>query len=888
MNTTQGNKEQSSDMPTTVSMSAVSWEQKPGKRISSGSEVKLQTAVGHRIQPLGDAVYASQPFAQSVYNQIPKFDSICKHSLILISRKMAQHKCHFEMIRGQRVFSCGFEHAKISKFICNRVVDFMIHMHGQGQLWKVNEQLLMQQNVCNQGCYNWPCCDIMRPIQFPQPQFNVVNVFAPQPASLVVLNVDLSNAESKEEAKPTQSSYLSIANTASTASSSSMSSVAASQSSYLSMANTASTASSSSMSSVAAPRRPSYAEVVSRQANVAGKKLEPVKKVKETIPPKWENFASELDAICLKSLLFRFRGQERQNQCRKFNCRCPPGCYCPEFTCEKSHSHGKFCDKFLDWLEQDNIKNFSIREAADSCNGYMCKFFPCNLKPQVRFPVEVVGAVVESRIMVPVYHVGLTENDKNELKESNPKLLAASVHFPYLSLKQLTNRLKNAKHVWNMSNIEDVSIDGNRKSSDDADDWDVDSFEEVKETDFKKDYADFWAFFQEIKLANDIRVTGQASELAKFRPDIFEEYKESVWSSSSRDIELDSVTTFHSWMEAHSKHGRYYRHALENNISYNAAKALLNPRVVKKAREIFDQEEFNSLYTPIQVVSESSIAPAIAISESVVVEEVKQDSFYENVVSQAAVQVDEKESDEEIIAAEKKKAMLLALLNMGKSTEPVAPAPEQKRRKQIIRKSDEEYDFGRAPSFVVDDSDDVTNVHIHVEDSGKTNFFIGPMKLNDDFDGSILADRLKKKVSMTAKFVTGSRNFKYIHLTVPNSKKRCLSGYVETCEKVVRVMREIMSHFLDLGAIKATPHEDSDSEVIPIAIFGDCIDSKNDNWGFDFKSSEEDMSTSNTSQPEYENDRKRVKKICSRVSSTDFCEWLSLTYNGSAYLCKTS
>jgi hypothetical protein len=59
MNTTQGNKEQSSDMPTTVSMSAVSWEQKPGKRISSGSEVKLQT-VGFLSQPLGDVGNTSQ------------------------------------------------------------------------------------------------------------------------------------------------------------------------------------------------------------------------------------------------------------------------------------------------------------------------------------------------------------------------------------------------------------------------------------------------------------------------------------------------------------------------------------------------------------------------------------------------------------------------------------------------------------------------------------------------------------------------------------------------------------------------------------------------------------------------------------------------------------
>jgi hypothetical protein len=492
--------------------------------------------------------------------------------------------------------------------------------------------------------------------------------------------------------------------------------------------------------------------------------------------------------------------------------------------------------------------------------------------------------------MVPVYHVGLTEEDKNELKESNPKLLAASARFPYLSLKQLNNRLKNAMHVWNMSNIEDSSIDGNRQSSDDADDWDTDSFEEVKETDFKKDFADFWAFFQEIKLADDIRVTGQATELAKFRPDIFEEYKESVWSSSSRDIELGSVTTFHSWMESHSKHGRFYRHSLENNISYNAAKALLKPRVVKKAREIFDHEEFNSLYTPIKVVSESPIASAIAISETIVVEEVKQDLFYDNMLSQSTVQVDEKESDEEIIAAEKKKAMLLALLNMGKSSEQPTPAPEQKRRKQIIRKSDEEYDFGRAPSFVVDDSDDVTNVHIHVEASGKTNFFIGPIKMNDDFDGTILADRLKKKVSMAAKFVVGSRNFKYIHLAVPNAKKRCLSGYVETCEKVVRVMKEIMPHFLDLGAIKTTPFEDSDSEAISIAIVGDCVDSKSDNWGFDFKSSEEESQPKKKkeSQPVFEDDTRRCKKICSRVTSTDFCEWLSLTYNGKAYLCKTS
>ena len=53
----------SSGMQTPVCMSAVSWEQqKPGKGISSGSEIKSQTSniVGRLNQPLGDAVYASQ------------------------------------------------------------------------------------------------------------------------------------------------------------------------------------------------------------------------------------------------------------------------------------------------------------------------------------------------------------------------------------------------------------------------------------------------------------------------------------------------------------------------------------------------------------------------------------------------------------------------------------------------------------------------------------------------------------------------------------------------------------------------------------------------------------------------------------------------------------
>jgi hypothetical protein len=535
--------------------------------------------------------------------------------------------------------------------------------------------------------------------------------------------------------------------------------------------------------------------------------------------------------------------------------------------------------------------------------------------------VEIVSAPsITSKIAVPVYHVGLTDAEKNELKESNPKLLAASTHFPYLSLKQLTNRLKNAKALWNMTTIEDVSIDGNRKSSDDDDDWAVESFEMVIQDNLKCDFADFWAFFQEIKLADDSRVTGQASELAKFRSDLFEEYKESVWSSPSRDIELGSVTTFHSWMESHSKYGRFYRYALENDISYNAAKALLKPRNINRAREIFDHEEFDSLY-----------AQANASSEESGVEEVKEDSFYANMISQSAL-FEEKESEEEMKAFERRQKEMLALLKMESAeTVVVAPTvstpeqvesiPEQveppqrghrnrrNERRQVeapreqnrrIRRN--EYAYGQAPECIIDDTDIDTNVHIYHEESGKTNFFIGPMKFNGDFDAEMYADRIKSRVSISVKFVTGCRHFRYIHMSVPNTRKHNLAGYVETCEKIVRVMREIMPAFLDLGSVKTTPQTGEIAEDplthLPIdnsiPIVGDCTTrdvEDDDDYGFVFGSREvesKEASVSSAQASSIEDDSKKPKKICSRVNSKLFCEWFKLVYTGKAHQCSTS
>jgi hypothetical protein len=64
MNTTQGDNASSPVMQTAVCMSAVTWEQKPGKGISSGSEVEQQTAVGHRIQHLCDVHPTSQTLSR--------------------------------------------------------------------------------------------------------------------------------------------------------------------------------------------------------------------------------------------------------------------------------------------------------------------------------------------------------------------------------------------------------------------------------------------------------------------------------------------------------------------------------------------------------------------------------------------------------------------------------------------------------------------------------------------------------------------------------------------------------------------------------------------------------------------------------------------------------
>jgi hypothetical protein len=132
-------------------------------------------------------------------------------------------------------------------------------------------------------------------------------------------------------------------------------------------------------------------------------------------------------------------------------------------------------------------------------------------------------------------------------------------------------------------------------------------------------------------------------------------------------------------------------------------------------------------------------------------------------------------------------------------------------------------------------------------------------------------------------------------LSVPNAKKHNLAGYVETCEKIVRVMQKIMPAFLDLGSVKTTPetgeimldHITNEPVDNSIPIVGDCttrVKEDDNNCGFVFGSHDESNALSSSS----EDKDKKPKKMCSKVNSDLYCEWFKLVYTGKGHLCSTA
>jgi hypothetical protein len=87
----------------------------------------------------------------------------------------------------------------------------------------------------------------------------------------------------------------------------------------------------------------------------------------------------------------------------------------------------------------------------------------------------------------------------------------------------------------------------------------------------RKNYADFWAFFEGITLQQDERVVDKAKQVVTERPDIFDEYINIYWNNNMRNYNMKPCKTFHMWL-LDSTYSQTYQYMLEHNVTFKNAR----------------------------------------------------------------------------------------------------------------------------------------------------------------------------------------------------------------------------------------------------------------------------------------------------------------------------
>jgi len=279
-------------------------------------------------------------------------------------------------------------------------------------------------------------------------------------------------------------------------------------------------------------------------------------------------FNAMIEECCFASVLFICTG----NQSKKCTAHYKQGVR--TFNCNKTHINlrdNRFCRNVLNQIvtmdQQGTLANIKGEQVMNSCNTKNCNDWPCKYKP---VPKETVPK--ETIEVVTVYadpHVEIVRStmkldkinnmDTLNLETTNPILYNIwKTKYKNLSCQQINKMFQDKYKKWKASNVSQVETNN-------------DVFE-IELDHERKNYADFWAFFEGMTLQNDERIIDKAVQVVVDRPDIFDEYINMHWNNNMREYILGpNYKTFHTWL-LDSKYSQVYKYMLEHNVSFKNAK----------------------------------------------------------------------------------------------------------------------------------------------------------------------------------------------------------------------------------------------------------------------------------------------------------------------------
>lgn len=284
-------------------------------------------------------------------------------------------------------------------------------------------------------------------------------------------------------------------------------------------------------------------------------------------------FNAMIEDCCFASVLFICTG----NQTKKCTAHYKQGVR--TFNCNKIHINlrdNRFCRNVLNRIvtmdQQGTLTNIKGEQVMNSCNIKNCNDWPCKHKP---VPVKMAPKISEAItinmdpnveiVRLPVKPVTINNNmDTLNLETRNPTLYNIwKTKYKNLSCQQINKMFQEKEKSWNKSCVSRIETN--------------DDTIEIEHNHERKNYADFWAFFEGVTLHQDERIVDKAKQVVAERPDIFDEYLNRYWDTNEREYTLKNYKTFHTWL-LDSSHSHSYQYMLEHNVSYKNAKNHFKPQ----------------------------------------------------------------------------------------------------------------------------------------------------------------------------------------------------------------------------------------------------------------------------------------------------------------------